>query len=65
MGSNSYRRLSLLGFSHPVVEPPFQVHEKTALFRGRDYEAGQTVALIHVLCNERTSFNICFVLRVQ
>ena len=50
MGSNPCRRLSLLGFAHPVVGPPFQVHKKTALLRGRDYEAGRTVALIHVLC---------------
>ena len=34
MGSNPYRRLSLLGFAHPVVGPPFQIHEKTALHCG-------------------------------
>ena len=45
MGSNPCRRLSLLGFSHLVVGPPFQVHEKTALLRGREYEEGRVVAL--------------------
>ena len=38
-------RLSLLGFAHPIVESPFQVHEKTALLRGREYEEGRVVAL--------------------
>ena len=45
MGSNPYRRLSLLGFAHPVVGSPFQVHEKTMLLRGREYEEGRVVAL--------------------
>ena len=45
MGSNPCRRLSLLGFAHPVVGPPFQVHEKTALLQGREYEEGRIVAL--------------------
>ena len=45
MGSNPCRRLSLLGFAHPVVGPPFQVHEKTALLRDREYKEGRVVAL--------------------
>ena len=69
MGSNPSRRLSLLGIAHPVVGSPFQVQDRyrqTALLRDQDYEVGRTVALIHVLyILERTSFNICFVLRVM
>ena len=45
MGSNPCRRLSLLGFAHPVVGSPFQVHEKAALLRGHVYEEGRVVAL--------------------
>ena len=44
------RRIQLLGIAHHVVGSPFQVFRQTALLRGRDYEAGQTVALIHFLC---------------
>ena len=53
MGSNPCRIIPLLGIAHPVEGKLFQVREvyrKTVLLRGRDYEAGQTVALIHVLC---------------
>ena len=53
MGSNSYRESSLLGIAHPIERKLFQVQGvfgKTALLRGRDYEAGRTVTLIHVLC---------------
>ena len=53
MGSNPRRRLSILGIAHPVVGSSFQVHDMyrlTTLLRGRDYEAGRIVALIHVLC---------------
>ena len=49
MGSNPCRRLSPLGFAHPVVGSPFQVHEKTALLRGREYKEGQVVALRNIL----------------
>ena len=45
MKSNPYRSYSLLGFAHPVVGPPFQEHEKTALLRGREYKDGRVVAL--------------------
>ena len=53
MRSNPCRKISLLGIAHPVVGSPFKVQgvlRKTVLLRGRDYEAGWTVALIHVLC---------------
>ena len=53
MGSNPSRKIQLLGIAHPVVGTPFQVQgvfRNTTLLRGRDYEAGQFVALIHVLC---------------
>ena len=53
MGSNPCRGSSLLGIAHPVEGELFQVQGvfgKTALLRGRDYEVGRTVALIHVLC---------------
>ena len=49
VGSNPCRRLSLLGFAHPIVGPPFQVHEKTTLIRGREYEEGRVVALTSIL----------------
>ena len=35
----------LLGFAHPIVRSPFQVHERTTLLRGREYEEGRVVAL--------------------
>ena len=53
MGSNPCRGSSLLGIAHSVEGKLFQVHGlfgKTTLFRGRDYEAGRTVTLIHVFC---------------
>ena len=43
-------RIQLLGIAHPVVGCPFQVFRLMTFLRGRDYEAGRTVALIHVLC---------------
>ena len=45
MGSSPGRRIQLLGIAHPIVGSPFQVHEKTALLRGREYEEGRVVAL--------------------
>ena len=71
MESNPCRGSSLLGIAHLVEGKLFQVQGvfgKTGLLRSRDYEASWIVALIHVLCIyilERTSFNICFVLRVM
>ena len=60
-GSSPRRRIQLLSIAHLVVgpppppppPPPFQVQrvfKKMTLLRGRDYEAGRTVAFIHVLC---------------
>ena len=52
MGNNPCRGSSLLGIAYPVEGKLFQVHGvfgKRTLLRGWDYEAGRTVALIHVL----------------
>ena len=49
VGSNPCRRLSLLGFSHPVLGSPFQIHEKTTLLQGREYKEGRVVALTSIL----------------
>ena len=49
VGSSSRGRIQLLGIAHPVVGSPFQVHEKTALLRGREYEEGRVVALRSIL----------------
>ena len=49
MGSNPCRRLSLLGFAHPIEGSLFQVQgvfRKTTLIRGRFLEECQIVALI-------------------
>ena len=49
MGSNPGRKLSLLGFAHPVEGSPFQVQGaigKAALTRGRVLEESRLVALI-------------------
>ena len=49
MGSNPGRKLSLLGFAHPIEGSLFQVQgvcTKTALARGRVLEESQIVALI-------------------
>ena len=49
MGSNPCRKLSLLGFAHPVEGSPFQVQGeigKAAFTRGRVLEEIQIVALI-------------------
>ena len=53
MGSNPSRKLSLLGFAHPVEGSPFQVQGaigKAALTRGR-LEESQIVALVLILYN--------------
>ena len=34
-----------MGFAHPVVESPFQIHKRTALLRGHEYEEGRVVSL--------------------
>ena len=54
MGSNPGRKLSLLGFAHPVEESPFQVQgaiEKATLTRGRVLEESRIVALVVILYN--------------
>ena len=53
VGNSPYRIYLYLALAHPVKGPPFQVQDRyrqTTLLRGRDYEAGRTVALILVLC---------------
>ena len=48
VGSNPCRKLSLLGFAHPVEGSPFQIQGtigKAALTRGRVLEESQVVAL--------------------
>ena len=64
MGSNSSRKLSLLGFTHPVEGSLFQVQGvcmRTALTRGRILEESQVVALVSSLytCIKILNFNIC------
>ena len=54
MGSNPFRRLSLLGIAHPVEESLFQVqgvYGKTTLTRGRVLEEIRNVALTFSLYN--------------
>ena len=49
MGSNPGRKLSLLGFAHPVEGSPFQVQgvcRRTTLTRDRVLEESRLVALI-------------------
>ena len=49
MGSNPSRKLSLLGFAHPIEGSPFQVQGaigKVALTKDRVLEESQLVALI-------------------
>ena len=64
MGSNLGRKLSLLGFAHPVEGSPFQVQEvrmRTALTRGRILKESRVVALVSLLytCIKIPRFNIC------
>ena len=52
MGSNPRRKLSLLGFAHPVEGSLFQVqgvYRRTTLIRGRVLEESRVVALVFVL----------------
>ena len=47
------RKIQLPGIAYPVEGKLFQVQKvfrQTTLLRGRGYEAGQTMALTHVLC---------------
>ena len=68
MGNSSCRTYLYLALAHPVVGLPFQVQDmcrQTVLLRGKDYEAGRIVALIHVLyiILEHISFNIIFCIK--
>ena len=47
-----------MGFAHPVVGLPFQVHERTVLLRGRECEEGRVVALNTMFV--KYSGTICF-----
>ena len=70
MGSNPYRKLSLLGIAHPVEGSLFQVqgvYRRTTLTRGRVLEENRHVALIDTFCITYIrilNFNIRFELRV-
>ena len=49
MGSNPCRKLSLLGFAHPIEGSLFQVqgvYRRTVLTRGRMLEESRVVALV-------------------
>ena len=65
MGSNPCRKLSLLGFSHPVKRSPFQVQGaigKATLTRGRVLEESRLLALIFcITCLKIVNFDICLV----
>ena len=53
VGNSPCRIYLYWALANPVVGPLFQVQDRyrqTVLLRGRDYEAGRTVALILVLC---------------
>ena len=54
MESNPYKKLSLVGFAHPVEGSSFQVQgvcTRTALARGHVLEESQIVALVLILYN--------------
>ena len=63
VGSNPCRKLSLLGFAHPIEGSPFQVQGaigKAALIRGRVLEESRLLALILLYtCIKILRFNIC------
>ena len=63
MRSNPGRKLSLLGFAHPVEGSPLQVqgvNGKATLTRGRVLEKSRLVALILLYtCIKILRFNIC------
>ena len=64
MGSNPCRKLSLLGFSHPIEGSLFQVqgvYMRTTLTRGRGLEESRVLALVFVVnyVLEIVNFNIC------
>ena len=63
MGSNPGRKLSLLGFAHPIEGSPFQIQGvigKAVLTRDRVLEESRLVALILLYtCIKILRFNIC------
>ena len=65
MGSNPCRKLSLLGFAHPVEGSLFQVqgvYRRTKLTRGRVLEEIQIMDLSFLCktCIRTITFDICF-----
>ena len=53
MGSNPCRRLSLLGFAHPVVESPFQVqvqYRRLTRIWDRIWDESRTRLVLFCLC---------------
>ena len=66
MGSNPHRKLSLLGFAHPIEGSLFQVqgvHKGMTLTRGRILEENRIVALAFSFCItsiKTLNFDICF-----
>ena len=69
MGSNPCRKLSLLGFAHPIEGSPFQVHgaiEKAALIRGRlRRKSGCGFGSCFVYMYWNVVILVCVVLRVM
>ena len=66
MGSNPCRRLSLLGFAHPVVGPPFRYRECVEIWRSLEVdikkEAGLWISFRFCkTCIRMLNFDICFV----
>ena len=67
MGSNPRRKLSLLGFAHPVEGSLFQVqgvYRRTTLIRGHVLEESRIVALkfsFCITCIKTLNFDICLV----
>ena len=65
MGSNLCRKLSLLGFAHPVEGSLFQVqrvYRRTTLTRGHVLEESRHVALAFsfcITCIRIVNFNLC------
>ena len=50
MGSNPCRRLSLLGFAHPVVGPPFQVQVQCKRLTRIWDESRTRLCLVFLVC---------------
>ena len=66
MGSNPGRKLSLLGFAHPVERSLFQVQgvcTRAALTKCRIFEESQVVALVSSLYN--MYYNVVILIYVE